>query len=107
MKRSHLLADKVPLEQIDFDERQGPGTVTVTVLESGGAARQAVDAPATVLLEKTAEGADQGLAIRSVSGEVLRLRLHTPHFLPDQAAPPPEPDQAVTEAGRSTGSGPL
>jgi len=103
----HLLADKVPLEEVEFDERQPPGTVTVTVLEPDGAVRHTLSDPAAIRLEKTTDGADRGLAIGAASGEMVRVGFQTPHFLPDQGAPPPEPDQAVTEAGRSAGSGPL
>jgi len=79
-KGCRVLARRAPLAEVAFEQQAGVSCVRFAVVEPDGVVARTIVEPRLLRLEKTAEGAERGLTIRSASGEVFHLWFLTPHF---------------------------
>ena len=88
-RASDVLADKAAFAGLSVQQREGrPARVAIAVREGERVAHHVVTVPAVFRVERTEQGADRHVAIRSVSGDLLLLEFLTPHFLPGETGPP-------------------
>lgn len=100
------ISNKVPLQAVTVRRDAGGASVSIVVGEKQDPEIHTVNSAALMRLQRTSDGADRLLTIRSAEGEVTRMRLLTPHFGPARSCRRNDPtavDSDRPDRGRSVG----